>query len=414
MQASSSIVGANQGTAAFAAMIGLTWGLSTIALMGLGVFIGPLQAEFGWTRTQVALVSTFINLTAVTMSPLQGALIDRFGSRRVVLPSLVVFAVGLMLLYFLPPQIEMFYLSWCIIAAFSVGLLPGSFLRVVGTWFDRNLGLAMGLANSGIGLGNIIVPLVATAVIISYGWRMAYVTLGLVVLFVVLPVCFLWLREKERPAVESPEALLARKRTASQKFKQAIRSKPFMIIVVAFFFMGLVNTALIAQQVPILTDAGLSRQKAAFIQSMFGVFLIVGRLGAGFLLDRVFAPILMIVVALGGVVACLIYSTGTSGQIVYLSAALLGLVIGAEFDVLGYLVKRYFGIEAFGRIYSVIFALFQLGGAMGVVAFSYSYKAFGNYQYGLYGAATSLLLACVAFAFVPKYPAVSAPKAVEA
>jgi MFS family permease len=385
-------------------MVGLTWGPSTLAIMGLGVFIRPLQAEFGWTRAQVALVATVINLTVMVMSPVQGLLVDRFGSRKIVIPSLFIFSTGLMLLYFLPRQIEMFYLAWSLIVASSVGLLPGSFLRVVGSWFDKRLGLALGVANSGIGIGNILVPLVASAVILAYGWRMAYVAMGLLVLAVVLPVCLAWL--KERPgAVETALERGARVQAQSLNFKAAVRSHPFRVIVAAFFMMGLVNTALVTQQVPILIDAGLSPQKAAYIQSLFGVFLLVGRLGAGALLDRIFASTLMIVVGVGASVACLIYSTGTGGDVVYLSAALLGLVVGAEFDVLGYVIKRYFGMKAFGKIYGTVFAVFQAGGALGAAAFAFSHSSFGSYRFGLYGAAGVLLLACAVFACLPKYPA---------
>jgi MFS family permease len=396
---------ANGGTAAFAAMIGLTWGLSTIALMGLGVFVRPLQAEFGWSRGEVLFVSTFINLTLMVMAPLQGILIDRFGARKVVLPSLVLFSFGLMLLYWLPPQIQMFYLAWMLIVASSVGLLPGSFLRVVGTWFDKRLGLALGLVNSGIGIGNIIVPLVATAVIVAFGWRMAYVTLGLIMLCVVLPICLAWLKERPSPAPAASVDKGARARAQSVEFKAAIRTRPFRVTLAAFFLLGLINTPLIANQVPILIDAGLTPQKAAWIQSLFGVFLIVGRLGAGALLDHMVASTLMIIVTIGACISCLIYSTGTSSDIVFLSAALLGLVVGAEFDVLAYVIKRYFGMKAFGKIYATVFAVFQFGGAVGAAAFALSRDAYGHYTYGLYGAATALLLACVAFACMPKYPA---------
>jgi predicted MFS family arabinose efflux permease len=390
--------------ATVAAMVGLTWGPSTIAIMGLGVFIRPLQADFGWTRAQVALVATVINLVVVVMSPIQGLLIDRFGSRRVVIPSLFIFSTGLMLLYLLPPKIDVFYLSWGMLVAVSVGLLPASFLRVVSGWFDGRLGLAMGVANSGIGLGNIIVPLVAAYVIATHGWRMAYVTLGLMVLCIVTPVCVVWLREHEASSPESGAQKEAREHAKSSSFRLAVQGFPFWVLMTAFFLLGLVNTALITQQVPMLIDAGVTPQKAAFVQSMFGVALLVGRLGTGFLLDHIFAPIVMIVVTLGAALACLIYSAGPSGGIVWLPAALIGLVVGAEFDVLGYTIKRYFGVAAFGKIYGLIFAIFQLGAALGAAAFALAHDAYGSYAMGLYGAALALTLACLTFASLPGYP----------
>jgi MFS family permease len=385
-------------------MVGLTWGPSTIAIMGLGVFIRPLQAEFGWSRAEVALVATVINLTVMVLSPVQGWLVDRFGSRRVVLLSLFAFAAGLMALYALPRSLGLFYAAWSLVVVAGVGLLPGGYLRVVGTWFDRRLGLAMGLANAGIGLGNILVPLIATAVIAAYGWRWAYVTLGLIVLCVATPVCWGWL--KERPVEQgAPRDNVKGHGLRAAAFKAAVRTPAFAIVTAAYFLLGLINTALISQQAPLLIDTGMSPQQAAFVQSLFGLFLLFGRLAAGALLDRLFAPLVMIAVCAGGMAACVIYSTGAHGAVVFLAAALLGLLVGAEFDVLGYLVRRYFGPIAFGKLYGAIFAVFQLGGALGAAAFAYSHAWSGSYRQGLYAAVLVLAAAAGVFAALPRYPA---------
>jgi MFS family permease len=183
----------------------------------------------------------------------------------------------------------------------------------------------------------------------------------------------------------------------------AIKTPAFGIVTAAYFLLGLINTALISQQTPLLIDAGMTPQKAAFVQSLFGLFLLLGRLAAGALLDRVFAPFVMIAVCVGGASACLIYSTGPHGEVVFLAAALLGLLVGAEFDVLGYLVRRYFGSGAFGKTYGAIFAVFQLGGALGAAAFAYSHAASGGYRQGLYAAVLVLLTSAAVFAVMPKY-----------
>jgi MFS family permease len=391
-------------SSAVAATVGLMWSPSTIALMGLGVFILPLQAEFGWSRAQVVAVSMVINLTLLVMSPIQGYLVDRFGTRKVIVPSLGIFGIGLMLFYFLPGRLDAFYLGWAALVAASVGLLPGGYLRVAGAWFNKRLGMALGLVNSGIGWGNIFVPLVASTVITAYGWRMAYVALGLIVLCIAFPVCAVLLKERRSVGPESAEAKQTRKQTTARVFKETIRSRQFRTLVVAFFLLGLVNNALINQQVPMLIDAGMTPQKAAFVQSMFGVFLLLGRIGAGILLDRFSARWLMGIASIGAAIACLIYSTGVTGNLVYLSAALIGLVVGAEFDVLGYVIKRYFGMAAFGKTYGSIFSMFQLGGAIGSTSFAVSHDIFGSYQIGLYVAAAVLVLVCIAFTQLSKYP----------
>jgi predicted MFS family arabinose efflux permease len=231
----------------------------------------------------------------------------------------------------------------------------------------------------------------------------AFVVLGLIELLVVLPICFLGLRDGQvaRPATLEERQVQAEARTKA--FKAAVGGPIFRSLILAFFLLGLVNTALITQQIPLLIDNGLTLQKAAFVQSMFGVFVLVGRLLAGYLLDRMFAPVLVIVAALGAAIACLMYSAGVPAVLVYVPPALIGLVVGAEFNVLGYMIKRYFGMAAFGKIYAVIFSVFQLGAAFGAAVFAFAHDATGSYRVSLYAAAAALVLASVAFAMLPKY-----------
>lgn len=383
--------------ATFAAAVGLTFSPSTIAMMGMGVFIKPLEAEFGWTRTDVALAATIISYVVMLAAPLQGLLIDRYGARRVILPSIPIFAVGLASLYFLPGDLGAFYLAWAAIAAFTLGLLPVGYLRVASGWFDRRLGLAIGVANSGIGLGSILVPLVSGFLIANYGWRIAYVSLALMVL-ATLPVCMIFLRERLGSSRGREPATLS-----GLGFSAAARTRPFWVLAAAFLFLGLVNVALITQQVPLLIDAGLTPSKAALVQSAFGVFVLFGRLVTGYLLDHFYAPSLMVVFATGGALACAIYASGTDGNVVFLCAGLIGLVVGAEFDVLSYLTKRYFGMLSFGRIYGVIYSVFQLGAGIGVLGFAMSFDRTGDYGIGLMALVCALIVSALMFLLLPRY-----------
>ena len=123
------------------------------------------------------------------------------------------------------------------------------------------------------------------------------------------------------------------------------RTRTFWLMAGAYFLLGIINTALITQQIPMLIDFGLTPQAAAFVQSVFGIAMMVGRLGTGYVIDRVFAPWVMIVVSLGAAVACAMYGTGVTGGMVFVSACLIGLVVGAEFDVLALIIKHFFGIR---------------------------------------------------------------------
>ena len=157
-----------------ASMVALAFGPSTIAVMSLGLFIPSLEKDFGWPRTDIALATTIVSYMIVIVSPLQGYLMDRYGARRVMLPSIPAFALGIASLSLIPPVHWVYYTAWVIVPVLGIGLFPLAYLRTVGTWFTRRLGLALGLANCGIGIGGSVIPLIAGGLIAAWSWRRAY------------------------------------------------------------------------------------------------------------------------------------------------------------------------------------------------------------------------------------------------
>src|SRR5687767_11319192 len=169
------------------ATIGLALGPSVIANLTVTNYIPSIEREFGWSRVDVSFAFTLVSYMIVLVSPLQGLLVDRFGPRRVVLTSIPLFALGLSGFYFQQDNLAAFYVLWALIPVLSIGLWPLGYLTAVSHWFDRKLGFALGCANAGIGLGSTIVPLIVTALISRYDWRVAFLGLAACVLFVSWP-----------------------------------------------------------------------------------------------------------------------------------------------------------------------------------------------------------------------------------
>jgi MFS family permease len=164
----------------------------------------------------------------------------------------------------------------------------------------------------------------------------------------------------------------------------------------------LTATSLVSQQVPLLTAAGWSPTDArALVSSIFGFALLIARVVVGFVLDHVFAPRVMQTVAIGGAISCLLYALYPDAAIV--SAILLGFLLGAEFDVLAFLIRRYYGNLAYGKAYGVIFGVFYLGSGLGITGLAYSFQRTGNYRLGLYIAAGVLVTSFVLLFFLPRY-----------
>jgi len=387
----------------FGAMIGLALGPSVLANLTVTAYITPIEQEFGWLRSDVSFAFSLVAYMIVVVSPIQGMLVDRFGPRRVVLTSIPLFALSLAAIYFTPANIYVYYFLWALVPIAGLGLWPLGYLQAVTPWFDRKLGLALGCANAGIGVGSTFLPmLVIGPIIAAYSWRHAMLALAMLVLFVSWPVVAYCLRE---PAGGDSAArkLTAASRAFGLTFRQASREPTFWMLNLGFFLLGITATSLVTQQVPLLLDAGWTVEETTRLQMTFGFGLLFARVAVGFIIDHVFAPRVMTAVAIGGAVACVLYAVNP--DLGYVSAILVGLMLGAEFDVLAFLIKRYYGNAAYGRVYGVVFGVFYLGSAVGIWGLPKlrELSADLSYDNGLYAAAAILAASAVLMAFMPKY-----------
>lgn len=388
-----------------ASFIGLSLGSASMGVFGIGVFIRPLEAEFGWSRAQISFAAAIITYTIVVVSPLQGYLLDRFGVRRVVLTSIPIFSVTLALLYFQGPDIRLFYLAWIVIMGFGTGFLNGSYNKVAAAWFDRRLGLAVGIVSAGQGAGAAIIPILAQFLIGRFGWRLAYVGLGAVALVVTFTINLLLLydRPADRGLTKADGQELSQAEATGFSVRQCLGLRSFWLTAVAFFFLGTMSTGIATHQVPMLIDRGLSPERAADMQSLFGLALIVGRLGVGYLMDRIHAPFVAMASLLGPVIGLSLYALGAAPGLAALSALLIGFGIGAEFDVLGFIIARYFGRRAYGKLYGLLFSVFLFGGGIGAAGLGIVRTKAGTYSPGLWAVAAATLIALLLLGLLGPY-----------
>jgi hypothetical protein len=169
-----------------------------------------------------------------------------------------------------------------------------------------------------------------------------------------------------------------------------------------FFLLGVTATSLVTQQAPLLQDAGWTPAETTRLATTFAFGLLFARVAVGYVIDHIFAPRVLTAVSIGGAIACVLYAV--QPDFGYVSALLIGFLLGAEFDVLAFLIKRYYGNVAYGRIYGVIFGVFYLGSGIGIWGLPKIRELSGNnYDNGLYVAAVILGLSAILMAFMPKY-----------
>ena len=386
--------------AVIGAFFGLATGPSVLLLLVFGIFAPSLRTQFGWDTGSVSLGATIVSLTLAFLSPLQGRLVDRWGVRRVVLASLPPFGIGMALMAMLGPDIRLFYIACALLACAGVGLWPLSYLTLVSGWFDRRLGIALGVAQVGAGLGGALVPVLLTAIFTVWSWRAGYLMLGAAQLIVMLPIA-LW-AVREAPA-RNEDATIRVAAIPGLSIQEVLRKPSFYLLLVAFLMLGAFSSGVIIHQVSILIDHGIARRTATLVQSVLLGSAVIGRLVCGWALDRVRIVRLMPALLSVSATATLIYAAHASVAATIGCAVLIGFAVGAEFDVLGYAIRRYFGLRAYGVIYGAIFSLFQIGSAAGAALVGFSRQVEGSYTPGVVMLASCCLIASGAMALLGPY-----------
>ncbi len=361
-----------------ASAIGLTFSVGVLLLYSFGVFVRPLAAEFGWSRTGLSGAVAISQYSLALSAPVWGWLIDRYGPRAIMLPSVVMLSALLASLSLLTPHLWHLYLVFAAIPLVAGGATPLGYSAVLVRLFDRRLGRALGLALMGVGIGAAVLPPLAQALLGAFGWRGAYAVIGLLTLVISLPAAFVATRGAAAPA---------RSRTASQSaaVSRAVRTLPFILMCTAFLLLGIISIGVLAHLVPMMIDRGFTPVAAAQLAAATGLATVVARGGLGWLLDRYHARYLLAAMALLAVISFLLlaYVPGTVPSVV--AVLLVGVVVGAEVDFVSFLVRRYFDQALFGRLYGLAFGLYLLGVGTGPLVLGASFDHLGGYSPGLVG-----------------------------
>jgi len=358
-------------------LFGISTGPAALGIASIGVTSESLGAEFGWSRTAISAAVSIMMLCTAACMPIAGKAIDTFGTRRVLIPSVLLLA-GCMAGLAASTTYWQFIACYVAMGTIAVGTNSTAYMRVIASWFDRRRGLAIGIAGSGTGLGFAYVPVLTQALVDYGGWRAGYLGLGVLVLLTTLPLVIFAIHEAPDSGSphDEPEQRAAK---AGDSLTEALRKADFWVLGSIFVVLAFVLYGLIPHLVPLLQDRGVSAGEAAWIASVFGFSAFGGRLLIGFLIDRFDARR----------IAFLFFGLSAAGLALlalplplwaFLPAAvLLGGSLGAEVDMLAYLTSRYFGLRCFGQIFSTLFAAVMVAMGLGPLAFGFVFDQTGSY-----------------------------------
>ena len=369
------------------AVIGKAFSFGTIPIYVVGVFTVPLGEAFGWSRAEVTFSFTVATFTSASLSPLVGWLCDRFGSRPLVLVGTIGYGLGMAIIATSSDWLLRYYASWSLATMLGVGASAIALTRFVAGWFERKRGMALGIMLMGSGLTAFAAPPFVASLIENFSWRAGYFGLSAAILLIGVPVVAAGLRDAPKPVAPvntSGTADGSGGGAPAQRprgFRLALESRAFWLMSIAFCAATFGIAGLISSFNPILRDVGYGAAQAGALTGLIGLFVMVGRLGVGYLLDRLWAPGLTFVALACGAITCgLLILPALPVWLVILAAFCLGLAAGAEWDALSYLAAREFGLESYGRVYSLLVVGVAVITAISPPIFGYAFDQTGSYR----------------------------------
>lgn len=399
-----------------AAALGLAVSPAPVAFFSVGLLTEPLINEFGWSRSEIVFTITILPCAIILMSPILGSLIDKIGPKRVLVASMILFALGLWALS-LVESLTQFYVGYAFIGIVGAGTNSLAYMKILSSWFDKRRGLVLGIASSGIGLGFAIMPMLIQTGLDMMGWQGAYLILGGIILLVGVPCIALIVKNtpEEKGLLPDGDKVAFETKSIAQPITgytlgEAMKTRQYWLILAIFFPGGGAIYAMAANLVPIINEVETNPDLAIQAASILGIGMMVGRIGAGYLFDKIFAPAITCIVFVAAAIGIGMLALEVNGVWILVAAVLIGLCSGTEGDALGYLVSRYFGLRAYGALYGHGFAAMMVGIGTFPYLMALDFDQTGSYVRTLtiYGAL--LAIGALGLTFLGPYPSFNKKK----
>lgn len=376
----------------------------------LGVMIRPLEQEFDWPRAQISAGFMFISVMALLVGPVVGSAVDRIGARRIGLFGILFYCAMVACLSLATSNILSWWGLWFLVALGSMSILPVVWIAVINGHFFKSRGLAMAIALSGTGMGAALWPLIVNSLLEALGWRLAYVALAAIGTAVCFPAAWLFFRESvdARPnwreqRTAQPERL-SPEPAPGPTARAQMQSARFYKLAAASLVFAFASCALTNNMVPVLIGEGLTPAKAAATAGLLGIGTIAGRVGGGYLLDRLDGnKVAAVSVLLPVLPTSILLVTDQSQAWAGVACLVMGLSVGTEFDCCAYLAARHFGTRNFGTLFGSINGLLLFGAGLAPLCANYVFDVTRSYDLVLVALIPLFVLTAILFLTLGSY-----------
>ena len=370
------------------------------SMMSLGIFLQPMSAATGWSRTSVSTAALLNFLCMGPASFLWGALSDRFGTRVVVVSGGALLGLGLVAAS-QAATVGQFQILFGVIIGVAAGSFYAPLTATATRWFTRHRSLAVALISAGFAIGSMTISPFARWLIDHYGWRTAMLTLGAFSWLFIIPAALLVRKPPVLP--RGAGALSASPADREFSVARALCTPQFAAISFTYFACCAAHSGPIFHMVSYAIDCGVPAMAAATVFGAAGIASLSGRVIGGLAADRVGAKRMIIFgLALQAISVSLYVFTRDLASF-YGLALMFGFSYGAVMPLYAILVREYFGARIMGTMFGAVNMASTLGMAIGPRTGGWLYDTYGSY-FWLYIGSFGIGLGAVAIAFTFRPP----------
>ena len=354
-------------------------------LFTYGVFFKQFQAELGWSRTIISGASSLAFFIMGAGGILAGRLNDRIGPRIIMVVSGTSLGLGYLLMAHMQAPWQLYFL-YGIMVGIGFSTHDVITLSTVARWFVKRRGMMSGIVKVGTGAGQLVVPLIAAALIAAYGWRHAYSIIGATALVILVAAALVLLRDPQAKGQLPDGNSTAAGRSVpaaaehSVSLKKAVRTGPFWILCMAEFTIFFCLLTMIVHIVPHATDLGLPPGTAAGVLATIGGVSMLGRISMGTANDKIGGKRSLTICFI--ILLCGLFwlQIASSAWMLFLFAAVYGFSHGGFFTVMSLMVAELFGTGSHGLLFGLVLFSGTIGGTVGPVLAGRMFDVTGSYQ----------------------------------
>lgn len=369
-----------------------------------GVYIKPMEAEFGWTRGALSGAAAISLLLLGAVGPVVGRLADVWGPRRIIVLSLLLLGIGSIGSAFVHELWHIYLTAGVLMALGAGGVAMTTGSTVVSRWFEARRGLAMGVAAGGMSAGQLVVIPLATVLTVWFGWRSSFLWLGVGLLALVFPIGAWLIRNNPEDSGRRPYGASGPLRTAAQaaalqqagrvSVTEAAQWPQFWLLMATFFVCGYTSNGMILTHfMPHALEHNFTPLQASSALGVMGALNIVGTVGSGWICDRFGrrGPLATYYFVRGLSLLFLLYVWDVPS--LHLWAALFGLNYISTVPPTTTLTANIFGRYSVGGLSGWIFFSHQVGAALGAALAGWIFEWTGTYAAAFVSAAVMAILA---------------------